>query len=46
MGMKKKIGSLGAAVLYLILMCGMLGRNAPLLFDAGLMGMLLAGGEK
>ena len=42
--MKKKIGSLGAAVLYLILMCGMLGRNAPLLFDAGLMGMLIAGG--
>lgn len=41
--MKKRIGSLGAAVLYLILMCGMLGRDAVLLLDAGLMAMLLAG---
>lgn len=41
--MKKRIGSLGAAALYLILVCGMLGKDAFLLFDAGLMGMLLAG---
>lgn len=41
--MKKMMGSIAAAVIYLILMCFLLGEDVIRLFDAGLFGMLLLG---